>query len=586
MSEACQHDLVIRGGLVVDGTGGEPFVADIAVDGTTLTAIGEVPGRGRRELQAHGLIVTPGFVDIHTHYDGQAFWTSQLAPSSAHGVTTVVMGNCGVGFAPCRAADRDRLVRLMEGVEDIPGAVLADGLPWDWESFPDYLDRLAQRQFDVDVATQVPHAALRVFVMGERGANREPATAEDVAAMSALVSEAIRAGALGVSTSRTLNHRTSDGQPTPTLEAAREEILGLADGLAAAGAGVFQLVSDFTEPAAEMRLLEDVARRSGRPLSFSLAQAEQSPEGWRPLLQWLESCQTQGLEMRAQVCGRGVGLLLGFSASLHPFRFHPAYVEVEALPLRERVAALREPTRRERLLANPMDGAPAWAASVIGRFDRLYPLADPPDYEPDPATTMAAQAAASGKPVAACVLEALLAEDGEALLYLPFANYAQGTLEPAREMLEHACTVPGLGDGGAHLGMIADASFTTWMLTHWVRDRQRGTRLTLPFAVQAITSRTADAVGLGDRGRLLPGLRADLNLIDLERLRLRRPRIVADLPAGGRRLLQAAEGYCATVVAGEVVTLEGVPTGALPGRLVRGARAAASAVSDASAGPA
>ena len=574
MSGACQHDLVIRGGLVVDGTGREPFVADIAIDGATLTTVGTVPGRGRRELDARGLVVTPGFVDIHTHYDGQAFWTSQLAPSSAHGVTTVVMGNCGVGFAPCRAVDRDRLVRLMEGVEDIPGAVLADGLPWNWESFPDYLDRLEARQFDVDVATQVPHAALRVFVMGERGANREPATAEEVAAMGALVTEAIRAGALGVSTSRTLNHRTSDGQPTPTLDAAREEILGLADGLAAAGAGVFQLVSDFTSPADEMRLLEDVAGRSGRPLSFSLAQAEQSPEGWRPLLQWLEACQAQGLQLRAQVCGRGVGLLLGLSASLHPFKFHPAYVEVAALPLRERVAALREPARRARLLADPMSGAPAWAAGVLGRFDRLYPLADPPDYEPEPDTTFAAQAAATGQQAAACVLDALLAEEGEALLYLPFANYAQGTLEPAREMLEHPCAVPGLGDGGAHLGMIADASFTTWMLTHWVRDRRRGSRFTLPFAVQAITSRTADAVGLGDRGRLLPGLRADLNLIDLQGLRLRRPHIVEDLPAGGRRLLQAAEGYRATVVAGEVVSLDGVPTGALPGRLVRGARAA------------
>ena len=569
-----QYDLVIRGGQVVDGTGAEPFVADIAVDGATIVAIGNALPPGRRELDACGLLVTPGFVDIHTHYDGQVFWTSQLAPSSAHGVTTIVMGNCGVGFAPCRAADRERLVRLMEGVEDIPGAVLAEGLPWDWETFPDYLDRLASRQFDVDVAAQVPHAALRVYVMGERGANREPATAADIAQMRELVAEAIEAGALGVSTSRTLNHRTSDGNPTPTLEAARAEILGLADGLADAGTGVFQLVSDFTDLRTEQDLLEDVCRRSGRPLSFSLAQAEQTPDGWRPLLHWLETCHAQGLVLRAQVCGRGVGLLLGLTASLHPFRFHPGYLEVAALPLAERVAALREPARAARLIAEPLVGAPAWAGGLIGRFDRLYPMADPPDYEPESSTTFAAQAAATGQSVAAMVLEALLAEDGQALLYLPFANYAQGTLEPAREMLEHPYTVPGLGDGGAHLGMIADASFTTWMLTHWVRDRKRGARFTLPFAVHAMTARTADAVGLCDRGRLLPGLRADLNLIDLEGLQLLRPRIVEDLPAGGRRLLQAAVGYRATLVAGQVVALDGVPTGALPGRLVRGARAA------------
>ena len=566
------HDLVIRGGLVVDGTGVEPFLADVAIDDGRITTVGAVPGRGRREFAADGLLVTPGFVDIHTHYDGQAFWTSQLAPSSAHGVTTVVMGNCGVGFAPCRAEDRDRLVCLMEGVEDIPGAVLADGLPWDWETFPDFLDRLESRHFDVDVATQLPHAALRVYVMGERGANREPATPAEVTAMRALVREAIAAGALGVSTSRTINHRTSDGRSTPTLDAAREEILGLADGLADAGAGVFQLVSDFSDPEIEQRLLEDVARRSGRPLSFSLAQAESTPDGWRHLLRWLESCQAQGLAMRAQVCGRGVGLLLGLTASLHPFRFHPAYLEVAALPLAARVAALREPARRARLAAEPLLEAPPWAAGLLGRFDRMYPLGESPDYEPHPSTTLAAQADASGRPVGEVVLEALLAESGNALVYLPFANYAEGTLEPAREMLEHPCTVPGLGDGGAHLGMIADASFTTWMLTHWVRDRTRGPRLSLPFAVQAITSRTADAVGLRDRGRLLPGLRADVNLIDLARLRLQRPVIVEDLPAGGRRLLQAAAGYRATIVAGQVVTEEGVSTGALPGRLVRGAR--------------
>lgn len=564
------HDLVLRGGLVLDGSGGPGVIADVAVRDGLIVAVGPGLAAGAREIDARGRIVTPGFVDIHTHYDGQATWDTRMTPSSGHGVTTVVMGNCGVGFAPCKPEDRDRLVRLMEGVEDIPFPVLAEGLPWTWESFPDYLDTLERRAFDVDIAAQLPHAALRVFVMGERGANREPATPDDIAAMAALARQAVEAGALGFSTSRTLNHRTSDGQPTPTLTAGEDELTGIAMGLAAAGKGVLQLVSDFfPDGLAELAMLRRIVERSGRPLSFSLVQSPKSPDGWKLMLAGLEAATAAGLPMKAQVCGRPVGVLFGLELTLNPFSQSRVFSEIAGLPLADKVAALRDPAFRARLLAEEGDPQGPFAGSALRAWDNLFPMKAVPDYEPTADQTIAARAAAAGRDPAAVALDVLLENDGRGMLYHPFLNYAGGDLAPSLAMLSHKDTVPGLSDGGAHVGMICDGSFPTSNLIHWTRERTRGPRIPLETMIARQTRDTAMAVGLEDRGLIAPGYRADLNVIDYEGLSLEAPRVAYDLPAGGRRLTQKAHGYVATLVGGVVTYRDGEPTGALPGRLVR-----------------
>ncbi|OXE37576.1 MAG: amidohydrolase [Phenylobacterium zucineum] len=568
-------DMVIRNGSVLDGSGGPAFVADIAVKNGLIAQIGRVSGRGREELDAAGRLVTPGFVDIHTHYDGQATWGSQMTPSAWHGVTTVVMGNCGVGFAPCRPNDRDRLIRLMEGVEDIPFPVLAEGLPWDWESFPDYLDALDRRAFDVDIGTQLPHAALRVYVMGERGADREPATTADIAAMAALAQTAVEAGALGFSTSRTLNHRTSDGQPTPTLTAAEAELTGIARGLAAAGKGVLQVVSDFTDPQAEFAMLRRMVEQSGRPLSFSLVQSPRGPNAWRTLLEALSEATAAGLPIKAQVCGRPVGVLLGFELTLNPFSHTEAYKAIARQPFAERLARLQDPTFQAALLdqATPAGGH-AIAAGLTRNWSTMFLMGDRPDYEQTPDQTLAALAQARGITPDQLALDHMLSKGGRGMLYLPFLNYADGSLDPSHAMLTHKDTIPGLSDGGAHVGMICDGSFPTSNLTHWTRDRTRGAKISLETMIRMQTRDTAEAVGLFDRGRIAPGYRADLNIIDYEALTLDAPAVAYDLPAGGRRLVQHARGYTATLLAGVVTYQQGEPTGALPGRLVRGARPA------------
>lgn len=568
------YDLVLRGGTVFDGSGAPGVVADVAVRDGRIAAVGRGLAAGVEEIDARGRIVTPGFVDIHTHYDGQATWGERMTPSSGHGVTTAVMGNCGVGFAPCRPEDHDRLIRLMEGVEDIPFPVLTEGLPWTWESFPDYLDFLAGRAFDVDVAAQLPHAALRVYVMGERGANREPATAADIAAMAALARRAVEAGALGFSTSRTLNHRTSDGQPTPTLTAGEDELTGIAMGLAAAGRGVLQVVSDFfPDGAAELAMLRRIVERSGRPLSFSLVQSPKSPESWKAMLAGLSAAVDAGLPMRAQVCGRPVGVLFGLELTLNPFSQNPVFAELKDKPLADKVAALSDPSFRARLLAHDADAKGPFAGSALRAWDNLFPMDAEPDYEPTADRTVAAIAAREGRDPAVVALDALLANDGRGMLYHPFLNYADGSLDPSFTMLSHRDTVPGLSDGGAHVGMICDGSFPTSNLTHWTRDRTRGPRLALETMIARQTRDTAQAVGLLDRGLIAPGYRADLNVIDHAGLKLEAPKVAYDLPAGGRRLVQRAHGYVATIVGGVVTQRDGEPTGALPGRLVRGAQA-------------
>lgn len=565
-----EFDVVIRGGEIIDGTGGDPFVGDVAIKDGKVAAVGSFEGKGAEEIDARGSIVTPGFVDIHTHYDGQATWDERLTPSSYHGVTTAVMGNCGVGFAPCRPEDQEMLISLMEGVEDIPGVVLTEGLQWNWQTFPEYLDALEERPHDIDFAAQVPHGALRVYVMGKRGADREAASDDDIAQMRDLAKEAIESGALGFSTSRTLNHQTRDGDPTPTIGADGKELTGIALGLKEAGRGVLQVVSDFRGRDKELAMLRNMVEASGRPMSLSLAQAEVAPEAWRYLLDQIGQANDNGLQMKAQVCGRPVGLLQGLTLSLNPFTTYPSYVEIQDLPLEERVAKMKEPTFRAQLLSETPDDVNPFITQVSSKYEKMFSLGDPPEYEPDPSTSIAAIAKVRGLEPEEVAYDMMLERDGKAMLYFPFLNYAQFDLEACREMMLHEHSVLGLGDGGAHMGMICDGSFTTYMMTHWTRDRQRGEKLPLPWVIKAHTQDTAAAVGLFDRGLLAPGYKADINIIDYDGLRLHAPEVVYDLPAGGRRLMQKADGYTATLVAGEVTYREGQPTGALPGKLIRG----------------
>ncbi len=557
------HDLVISGGTVVDGSGAPAFTADIAVDDGRIAEIGAIAGSAARRIDATGATVMPGFVDIHTHYDGQATWSDLLVPSSWHGVTTVVMGNCGVGFAPVRRHDRERLIELMEGVEDIPGAALHEGLQWNWESFPDYLDALDSRPHDIDLAAQVPHSALRLYVMGERGATREPATTEEIAEMGRLARAAVAAGALGFTTSRTKNHRTSRGEFTPTLTAAAEELTGIADAL---GAGVLEVVSDFADEDEELRTVIGMAETSGRPLSISVLQVDPRPDAWRRLLAAITAANERGVRVTAQVAARPVGLLLGLQTTVNPLGASATARALSVLPLAEQLVELRRTEVREAVLGELRD-----ARSLFG-YDRLFPLTDPPDYEPAPEASVAASAARAGLDPAEFVFDHVLGDDGRAMLYVPFLNYSDGSLDAAREMLQHPYSVLGLGDGGAHVGTICDASFPTTMLTHWIRDRTRGPLLDLPSVVANQTSRTARAIGLGDRGTLAAGMRADINVVDLPNLRLHMPSVAYDLPAGGKRFLQRADGYLHTIVAGRPVYENGQHTGELPGRLVRGAR--------------
>lgn len=564
------HDLVIRGGTVIDGTGAPPRTADVAVSGTTITAVGAIGGRGAREIDARGALVTPGFVDIHAHYDGQATWDHQLAPSSWHGVTTVVMGNCGVGFAPVRPANHGRLIELMEGVEDIPGAALHEGLSWEWQSFGEYLDAVDRIPHDIDVAAQVPHGAVRLHVMGESGARREPATAEEIEGMAALAAEAVDAGALGFTTSRTMNHQTSRGEPTPTLTAAAEELVGIARALGKSRRGVLQVVSDHVNADEEFAMFRRMVAESGRPLSFSLVQSPFDADGYREVLGRIDNARADGLAITGQVATRAVGLLFGLQCTLHPFLNNPVFGEIASLRAGEQARVMADEAFKARVLEAAVgDKVRKLGGGLIGRFESMYELGDPPDYEPDANDSVAARAARSGRAVEEYVYDLLIADEGRTLLYLPALNFADGTLDAVGTMLAHPFTVPGLGDGGAHVGTICDGSFPTTLLTLWGRDREDG-RFDLPFLVQRHSRDTARTVGLKDRGVLAPGYRADVNIIDFDRLHARRPEVRFDLPAGGRRLLQRADGYLHTVVAGVETYCAGEATGALPGRLVRG----------------
>ncbi len=571
-------DLVVRNGLIVDGSGAEPFEGDVAMVDGRIHAVG--PGlciKGSEEINAKGLLVTPGFVDIHTHYDGQVTWENRLVPSSSHGVTTVLMGNCGVGFAPCRPDHHDMLIRLMEGVEDIPHPVLVDGVPWAWESYPDYLDFIASRRFDMDVCGYLPHSALRVYVMGQRAVDLEPATQADRLAMAKLVSEAMTAGAMGLSTSRTFLHRSSRGESIPTLRAEEEEMTALALALRDAGKGVLQMIVDFHEdPVAAFGLMRRLVECSGRPLSFTLAEGVQGEfdNPWRQILDWIAEANGRGLPIKGQVLGRPVGLVFGHELTLNPFYSTESYQALSALPFEARIAMLRRPEVRARILGEQTDATPINPLGrLVRNFDGMYQLGDPPNYEPDPGTSIGARARRLGVRPEALAYDLLLERDGHTHIYDTIANYANGSLDTCLAMMRHSGTVLGLGDGGAHCGTICDGSAPTFMLTHWARDRSRGERLPLPWIVRALCHDTASAVGLLDRGRIGVGYKADLNIIDFDRLRLHPPEVTHDLPGGGRRLVQRADGYVATIVNGTTVCRHGESTGQLPGRLVRGPQA-------------
>lgn len=572
------YDLLIRNGTIVDGLGGEPYVGDVAVRDGVIAAVGSVTGGAEREIDATGLLVTPGFVDLHTHYDGQAIWSDRLTPSSAHGVTTVVVGNCGVGFAPCRQEDHEVLVDVMAGVEDIPGVVMTDGLPWTWESFPEYLDELDARRRDIDVAAYLPHSPLRVFVMGRRGADREPATADDLAKMRALAKEATEAGALGFASSRLMIHKTESGAPIPSYDAAREEIEQIARGVVDGGGGLLQFVPDVPAGGYQqvLQTVFDVAEDVGLPLTFTLIVGNSGDPTWPEAITMIDKANAAGGDVSAQLLPRPIGLIIGLQLSANPFVLYPSYREIADLPLAERVAEMRKPEVRARILADkPGTGHPILYVAQL--WDWIFPLDDNPDYEPDPSTSIGARARARGVDPMAEAYDRLLDDDGRAMLLVATSNLENNSLDTVGELLHRDDVILGLGDGGAHYGMICDASYSTYFLTHWARDRATG-RFTVAEAVRELTSVPARIAGLADRGRIAVGFKADLNVIDHAGLRLHKPVIAYDLPAGGRRLDQTADGYVATVVSGQVIAEHGQPTAARPGRLVRGRQAAPAAV--------
>jgi N-acyl-D-amino-acid deacylase len=573
------HDLVIRGGTVVDGTGAPARTADVTVDRGHITGVGAFPDEtAMRTVDADGLLVTPGWVDIHTHYDGQATWDEVLAPSSWHGVTTVVTGNCGVGFAPARPDRHDWLIGLMEGVEDIPGSALAEGMHWDWETFPEYLDSLDQRKWTMDVGTQIAHGAVRSYVMGDRGARNEPATPKDIEAMKQLVKEAIEAGALGFSTSRTLAHLAIDGEPVPGTYAAEDELFGIGSALGELGTGIFELApagvagEDILSPRKEVDWMRRLSAAIHRPITFALVQVDDAPDLWRELMDESLLAVSEGADLWPQVAGRGFGLLSGHFTTYSLFDQIPAYQELKARGLSSEalVDTLRNPDFRRTIEAWEPD--PAAAARMDQAFRTTFALGSPPEYEPGPERSLTGLAAASGHTPLSVAYDAMLEDEGRGLLYVPILNYSNGDLEPAREMLLHPRAAAGLGDGGAHCGVICDASQPTFMLTHWTRDRSRGDLLPLEWMVKKQSHDTARLYGLGDRGTVEVGAVADINLIDYDNLQMGNPTVVNDLPAGGSRLLQRASGYVETIKSGVTTFADGKETGARPGTLLRGAR--------------
>ncbi|HPG25867.1 MAG TPA: amidohydrolase family protein [Myxococcota bacterium] len=580
------HDLVLRRGRIADGTGQDTFTGDVAVQDGRIVEVGRVEGRGRREIDADGRLVTPGFVDIHTHYDAQATWDPHLLPSGWHGVTTAVVGNCGVGFAPAKPEQREMLISLMEGVEDIPGSALAEGIRWEWETFPEYLDALERSDMAIDLGTHVPHGSVRTYVMGERGARNEAATADDIARMAAIVKEGIAAGALGFSTSRTLGHRALDGEPVPGTFAQEDELFGIGRALGELGEGVFELAAagaagdmggDAIDSALrEIEWMERLSKEIRRPVSFAMLQFDSAPNQWRELVAICEKTRSKGADLLAQFAPRPFGILTGHQTEANQFLNRPAYLEIAHLPLPERVARLKDPAVRARILGPERDDRAGFGSMLDdpNMQKKIFPLGDPPDYEPGPEKSIWAIAQREGRSADEVLYDYMLRDEGRELLLLTFFNYSDGNLDLMYELINNDRAVVSLGDGGAHCGVICDASLQTFMLTHWVRDRKRGPKVPLEQAVARMTRDTARVYGLLDRGVIAPGYKADFNVIDFDNLALLRPEMAFDLPGGARRLLQRARGYDATIVSGEVTMEKGEATGARPGRLLRGAQPA------------
>jgi N-acyl-D-aspartate/D-glutamate deacylase len=569
------HDIVIRGGRIIDGTGKAAFSGDVAIAGDRIVAVGGKQGPARRDIDADGLLVTPGWVDVHTHYDGQAMWDPLLAPSCWHGVTTVMFGNCGVGFAPVKKEHRGALMDLMEGVEEIPNPVLSAGLTWEWETFPQFMDALEAKPRAIDIAAQAAHLPTRVYVMGDRAIRREAATPDDIAKMRDITVEALRAGAFGFTTSRTDSHKTPDGELVPSRDADDHELLGIGAALGITGTGAFGMNSDFDDEEFELRWMRKLARETGRPIWFLLTDRYEDPERWRRLIKAVHAARADGLPITAQMAGRPIGVMMGVGTALNPFTVRPSYKAIEGLPIAEQRARLRDPELRARILAEkPSDAEVAKLAqfrqSVISRWERFYVMGNPPDYEPGPEKSVAGIAARTRRPCDEVAYDIIIQDDQ--YLYFPVVNYVTGDHAPIHEMLNDPACLLGLSDGGAHCTSIVDAGVPTFMLTHWARDRQRGPKLPLEMLIKRQTSETADFFGLADRGRLAPGLRADVNLIDFDRLQVQKPELVHDMPAQGRRFVQRVDGYETTICAGSPIFERGEHTGALPGKLVRAGR--------------
>lgn len=560
-------DIVIRNGQIVDGSGGKTFVSDLAITDGLITQIGGFIPQGKEEIDALDRVVTPGFIDIHTHYDAQVTWANRIDPSSWNGVTTAMIGNCGVGFAPCKPNQRNQLVELMEGVEDIPEPVLTEGLPWTWETFDEYLDTIDAKNYDLDILTQVPHAALRVYVMGDRGVNRDAATSKDREDMAQLAANAIGSGAFGFSTSRTINHRTVAGEYTPTLGAPEEELIEISRAVGKTGKGWLQVISDFDNPQQEMLLLNNMVDVSGRPMTITILQRNDRPELWRETMKDISRAHKDGKNIFGQVLTRPTGVMLSFELSLNPFMACDAWKSIEKLPHDQKILHLNCPSFRKRMLTEPQ-GEHIMRSRILN-WASIFPLNDPPDYEPPPECSIASQASAKGVSPEELAYDFLLKDKGKGILYRPLSNYSYGNLDSVADMLENPGTIIGLGDGGAHVGILSDASAITYMLTHWTRDRTRGRKFSLPWAIKRLTSDNANVLGLNDRGLLRVGKKADINIVNYHELRINYPEVRYDLPAGGRRMVQTIDGYDATILSGKIVRYMGQSTLNLPGRLVR-----------------